>query len=188
MIDPNLLSPATLAGYVLDRVMDALAACQRPGFREQDQGDAKAGHMVTVASFAIDECCPGLLVVAPERTWRTTAGTFPAEAASDNVHSDELIACDLLVALARCWPTLDDDGNAPPLEAQERAADGVLADAAVIWRALASDSLIGRTWPDDDYERGTLNQTFLGPEGGCIIIETRVTLGVPSGTWCLECE
>ena len=39
----------------------------------------------------------------------------------------------------------------------------------------------------DWWERANQGQTFVGAEGGCIGVETRITVGVDGELWCAEC-
>lgn len=129
-----------------------------------------------VGLVAWDDCC-GQLVVTPERIYRSVE--FPLEDTTDERCDGGMIAVDLLATLVRCVPTLDDRGQAPSAAALSAAHKKVLDDAAIVWRALLADI-------DPEMDRASINQTFTGGEGGCIAIESRVTIGVPSALWCVD--
>ena len=129
---------------------------------------------VHVAAGAIswDDCC-GMLVVAPERIFRTAS--FPIEGPDANGCFDGFIAIETLTLLLRCVPVFQDNGEPPTVAELEAAYSLLLNDAATIWNALESYS----TW-----DSALLSQSFLGAEGGCIGVETRLTIGVEYETWC----
>jgi hypothetical protein len=147
-----------IARTVLDMVRMALEDVGRP---------ASQSH-VTAGSIAWDDCC-GQLVVAPERTYRSER--FPDEFTGAEQCWGGFVVCNLVVLLVRCVPTLDDQGRAPPAAEQDAAARIVLEDGATVW-----DCLAGATLPDG-WDRAGLNQVYPA-EGGCVGIETRVTIGV----------
>lgn len=132
---------------------------------------------VGVGLVAWDDCC-GQLVVTPERVYRTEA--FPAEDTTDETCAAGTIAVSLLATLVRCVPTPDDRGNSPTPKALADAHRAVLDDAAIMWRAMSGEI-------DPEWDRASLSQTFVGGEGGCIAIESRVTIGVESELWCSDC-
>lgn len=170
-------TPYTVCALVLAYVQDAL---KRAG-REVGIATVAAGVLV------IDDCCQGALIVAPDRIWRTTE-VFPAEAAIDGRCFENPIAVDLLVRVERCVPVLDDAGRAPAIAAQEEAYAAILHDAALVWSVLSGRQILGDD-PDDSgeplWERGNISQVFVGAEGGCVGVETRVTFGVGLSGWCL---
>jgi hypothetical protein len=55
--------------------------------------------------------------------------------------------------------------------------DLLLEDAGVVWNAIQCAEL------PDDWEKASLSQTFVGADGGCVGVETRVTVGVPQSKW-----
>lgn len=170
--------PFTICAMVLAVVEDALRSC----------GIEVGSTNIATGAIIVDDCCPGLLTVAPERVFRTT-DPFPTEAFDDGQCDGRPIAVDLVVRVDRCTPTIGDDGAPPSFDDQAASTREVLTDAAVIWNALASVLLLG----DDGHggtllERANLNQIFTPPQGGCIGTETRVTLGVPADLWCPDCS
>jgi len=159
---------AGLCGYVLDKVNVALEDCGRP----------VTTRFVAAGLVAWDDCC-GMLVVAPERVYRTAR--FPVEGPDENNCFDGLVAVTLVVLIMRCVPVLDDRGQPPSSEAMGAAYGDLLHDAAVVWNELGD-----KMWPDG-WESTGQNQVFVGAEGGCIGAETRVTLGLDQEAFCPTC-
>lgn len=164
---PVVLDVASVCTYALARVADALSACGRPA----------TTAYVAAGLVAWDDCC-GMLVVAPERVFRTAV--FPTEGPDENGCYDGLIAVALVVLLVRCVPVVDDRGHAPATADLSDAYAELLADAAVVWNELMA-------WPRD-WESSGLAQTYVGAEGGCIGVETRITVGVDQDAWCRSCD
>lgn len=132
---------------------------------------------VGVGLVAWDDCC-GQLVVTPERVFRTQE--FPNEDTTDEACYGGTIAVTLLATLVRCVPVPDDSGNPPKAADLSAAHKAVLDDAAIVWQAMSGEI-------DDEWDRASLSQSFVGGEGGCIAIESRVTIGVESELWCVDC-
>ena len=153
----------------LSRVKAALEACP-----ESDPIDAS---YVAAGLIAWDSCC-GLLVVGPERVYRSAA--FPVEGTTDYVCETGFIVVDIVVLLLRCVPTLNDRGQAPPPTALSAAHSKVLRDAAIIWNTVVDELPEG-------WQRSTVDQGFVGASGGCIGIETRLSVGLAQSVWCPEC-
>jgi hypothetical protein len=154
----------------LDRCYVALDAC--------DTSEPITASYVAAGVVAWDSCC-GLLVAAPERVYRSAS--FPIEGTTDYVCESAFIVVDLVVLLLRCVPTLDDRGVSPAPAALNVSYAAVLADAAVIWNVVVGDLPEG-------WERANVNQQFVGAQGGCVGVETRLTVGLPQSVWCPECE
>ena len=132
---------------------------------------------VAAGQIAWDDCC-GMLVVAPERVYRSQI--FPQEDTSEEICFDGLIAVQYVVLLVRCVPTVDNAGRAPSEAALQAAYEELLGDAAVIYNAVCAP-LPG------DWQRSNPAQTFVGAQGGCIGVETRVTLGFEQSQWAICC-
>ena len=170
-------TPYSVAVAVLAYVADAFATCERPIVRQ----------MVAVGGIVIDDCCVGALTVAPERIFRTT-DPFPTEATADDTCADLPIAMQLLVRVDRCIPTVDDRGRPPSPVTLEAAYAAILADAAIVWTALASVGVLGDDgYGDTQWVRGSLTQEFPVADGGCVAVETRIVLGIQQALWCIEC-
>lgn len=129
---------------------------------------------VSVGAVAADDCC-GQLTVGPERLFRYVA--FPFEAADNLAQYEGDVGAVLVVSLVRCVPTPDDMGNPPSSETLGAAHSAVLGEAALVVGALE-----GLGWPDG-YETTAVSQTFAGAEGGCVIVETRITVGGGCDEW-----
>lgn len=149
-------------------------------------GIRPAVRLIAVGGLVVDDCCAGQLIVAWERVYRTPLGLFPAEAGIDDVCAGGLIAIEMVVRTDRCVPLINDRGQAPPIAEQEAAFAAVSIDAAVVWQAVTSLAMLG----DDgygfpDWQRAGVSQTPAGPDGGCLGVETRFTLGLSAVDWCL---
>ncbi len=157
-------SSYTIANQVLCCVRDGLVNANRP--------EIQASY-VAAGSIAWDNCC-GMLVVAPERIYRSTS--FPTEETGPEDCNPGLIVVDVLVLLVRCVPTIDDRGRAPSQSALDDAYRTLLDDAAVVWNSLLCCDY-------EDWERGSISQVFVGAEGGCVGVETRLPLGIEQQRW-----
>ena len=162
MADTNA---ASACGQLLAYVTAALTACQVEIH----------SSFVGAGLIAWDDCC-GMLVVVPERIYRTAA--FPVEGPDADGCYDGLIAMQVTVLWLACMPVLNDQGVPPTAAVLQAAYTDFLNAAAIVWNAL--DALPGE-WA---WESTGLNQTFLGTDGGCIGVETRLTVGLDAETWC----
>lgn len=171
-------TPFTVAAAVLATVEAAFETC----------GVTVGKSMVAVGGIVVDDCCDGLLIVAPERVFRART-PFPTEVAGDdNWSRDGLIGVELNVLTARCIPVLDDRGNAPKIEDQESAYAEVLTDAAIVWGAVVSETILGVDSAGDPiWERANISQIFPAAQGGCAMVETRFWIGIAMGRWCPPC-
>lgn len=159
MTTEPILSTFDVAQWFLDTTKQALEDCSR---KEISRSYVAAGQIVW------DDCC-GLLVVAPERVYRSQE--FPQEAGGLEICFGGTIVIPLVVVLVRCVPGLDPKGNPPSANALQVAYTELMGDAAVVYNAVISEL-------PDDWERANPTQTFVGAEGGCIGVETRVVIGV----------
>jgi hypothetical protein len=162
------VTPADVCAALLGAVRDALMLCDR---------DVQTAY-VAAGTVAWDNCC-GQLVVAPERVYRTAR--FPVEGPDENGCFDGFIALDVVVLLLRCVPVIENDGTVPDDVELGLAYADVLHDAAVIYDVLAT------TIFDPEWERANESQSFVGAEGGCVGVETRMTIGVDAELWCAQC-
>jgi hypothetical protein len=162
-------SPVAVAEVMMNRALDALEAC---GISEPI-----VESYVVVGELAWDECC-GILAAAPARTFKTV--NFP-QAVSDVTNCDSsLLAVDIVVILLRCMPSIDAQGNMPTPAEIGAASAAIANDAAIIMNAMMAPMPEG-------WERANLEQTFEGAEGGCVAIDTRMTIGLPQTDWCVAC-
>jgi hypothetical protein len=152
-----------VARRVLDAVSEALAAAGRP-VREEH---------VAAGVIAWDDCC-GTLVVAPERTYRSQS--FPDEFVGLEQCFGGFITVQLVVLLVRCVPTVDDLGQSPSADDKDAAYRALLDDGDIVWNTVSGP--LGDSW-----ERAGVSQLFNGDQGGCVGVETRVTVGVDTDVW-----
>ena len=164
--DVIVATAADVCELWLARCRDALAACP--------ESEPITASYVAAGAVAWDSCC-GVLVAAPERVYRS--GQFPIEGTTDYVCEDALLVVDVVVLLLRCVPVLDDRGNAPTPQAMNDAYVKVMNDAAIIWNVVTDDMPEG-------WERANVGQQFVGAQGGCIGVETRLSVGLAQQDWC----
>lgn len=156
-------------------VCDALRAQVLAALDANPESDPVTTTYTGVGLVAWDDCC-GQLVVTPERIFRYL--TFPNEATADEQCFGGELGVVVAVTLVRCVPTPDDSGRPPTAARLQVAHERVLDDAAIVW-----NSLVGPL-PDPLWERASVSQEFTGSEGGCISINTRLTVGVGAIDWC----
>jgi hypothetical protein len=91
-------------------------------------------------------------------------------------------AAELVVTLLRCAPTLDDRGCPPTCEAMAAAARVTHVDAVTVYNALIC-CLPGTAGPRG--RRFVMGEgKIVGPQGGCVGVEQRVTVALPG---CAPC-
>lgn len=175
-------SPTSVSEVVLAWVVGALEKAGRPVGVE----------LAAVGGITVDDCCVGLLAVAPERIYQVT-DPFPLElgvgvgVAGARPCEEAPIGVDMVVSLYRCTPVIDEQGRAPSTAAQAQAFAGLTGDAAVIWNALTDVGLLGSDgYGDTLWQAARFSQVFVGDAGGCVGVETRLTLGVGQAGWCLD--
>lgn len=149
-----------LAAHLLGCVCEALeeTTCGCPEWRA-----------VVAGQPSWDVCCEGQLYVAVENVYPSLV--FPA-ATAEPVRCGAPLAATLVVGIARCAVSMDDRGNPPTCEAQSSQAVRVYEDAEAVMRGticclaeLSRDALsvVGA-------------QSFIGPSGGCVGSELRVSV------------
>lgn len=169
MSDVIAVSAVDVCELWLSRSLEALATC---GAEPIDTSYVAAGMI------AWDTCC-GLLVAAPERTWRSAQ--FPIEGTTDYVCEAGFVVVDVVILLLRCVPTLSDRGVPPPVDLLAAAYRAVLNDAAIIWNEVTGELPEG-------WQRANVNQSYVGAAGGCVGVETRLSVGLAQSAFCPECE
>lgn len=134
---------------------------------------------VVPGAVAWDACECGQLSVSVIQSWPAVA--FPGD---PQTGSATLSACqapylvaDLLVQVARCAPNPDGSGSVS-CPALERGALIVAEDGAAIREACFCGLQFLKDRDDDFIVRG---QITVGPEGGCMGVEQRVTIGILVG-------
>jgi hypothetical protein len=160
-------SSYSVANWLLCLANNALVAANR---------DPIQRSLVAAGEIAWDNCC-GMLVAAPERVFRSIS--FPSEFTTMEYCDTGHIAHQLVLLLVRCTPAPDARGNAPAEATLDAAYRSFLEDAAVVWNAIECADM------PDEWQRASLSQTFVGAQGGCIGVETRVTIGVPEVSWSI---
>jgi hypothetical protein len=172
---------AALDAAVTDGVPDARGcpcrACVVPGTvawdgcGPEDCGDGEPGQLsVSVARiFPAGQAFP-----SEDRTVQGVRGCMPAP----------LTAVELVVTLLRCAPVPTEDGCPPTCEEQAEAARVLHVDAATIYSALWC--CLPGIGPNPRRPRRFVigAQRIVGPEGGCVGVEQRVTVGLPG---CAPC-
>ena len=164
------LSQSTLnvAQWLLSTTQQALIDCGRDDINRA---------YVAAGDIAWDDCC-GMLVVAPERVFRSD--NFPNQLVDEEFCFGGYLAVEYVVLLVRCVPTVDERGRAPSQAQLQAAYNTLLGDAAVVYNAVTTDL-------PDDWVRATPTQTFVGAQGGCIGVETRVVIGIEQDQWAICC-
>jgi len=126
---------------------------------------------------AWDDCC-GQLVVTPSRLFRSSQ--FPLEDTTPDPCDNATIAVEITVTLVRCIPTLDASGRPPKPADLALAHKRILDDSALVWAS------INAPLPDEyEWSRANVRQSPLTPSGGCVSVETTVTIGVEQSHWCI---
>lgn len=167
----GVLDVRVVLDHVRSVVLDHLRRC---GPNPPQRAVLAAGGIV------IDTAEGGLLIVAPERVFRART-PLPTEAPGDE--DVAMIGVALVVRIERCVPVLDDSGAVPDDELVDAAFAQIITDAAIVWEAVTSDDMT----IDGDWERASVDQVFVGPEGGNAGSETRLTLGIPEA-FCVVCS
>jgi hypothetical protein len=122
----------------------------------------------------------GQLTVSVSRMYPSS--NFPAQDAEvqglRGCTPPPITAVEYVVTLLRCAPLPTDRGCPPSCDEQAAAARTVHIDSAVIMNALLC--CLPGTSPARRGRRFVLGQTrILGPEGGCVGVEQRVTVALP---------
>jgi hypothetical protein len=118
-----------------------------------------------------------MLVVGPERVYRSVQ--FPNEANGPEYCDKGDLTLDLVVVLVRCVPVVNDRGQAPSSKDLNDSYQSLLEDAAIVWNTIDCADL------PSDWQRANLSQSFVGAQGGCIGVETRVTIGLSQKVWSI---
>ncbi|WP_284576854.1 hypothetical protein [Streptomyces sp. 2P-4] len=138
-----------------------------------------------------DDEAGGQLSVSVVRTYPTSLEEFPSPMGEKRLVQGvrgctppSVIAVELLVTLLRCAPTMDENGCPPSCEELSRAARVLHVDMVTVQNALLCCLPGTSTRP-----RGRIfslgQQRAVGPDGGCVGVEQRVTVALP-GCRCPE--
>lgn len=125
----------------------------------------------------------GQLSVNVSRIYPATPDAFPAEArvvqGQRGCAPPPLTAVELVVTLLRCAPSITERGCPPSCEDLSAAARTLHMDMATVYNAL----LCCLPGADPTRRLGAIFtmgvQRTLGPEGGCVGLEQRVTVALP---------
>ncbi|MFJ8852370.1 hypothetical protein [Streptomyces sp. NPDC102437] len=155
-------------------------ACVIPGQAAWDSCDAEQGCGGAGGA-------PGQLTVNVARIYPAAQG-FPAEDRTvqgvRGCTPAPLTAVELVITLLRCAPVMDEDGCPPSCEEQTEAARILHVDMATVYSALwCCLSGLG-PHPRKPYRFLVGGQRTIGPEGGCVGLEQRVTVALPGCGRC----
>lgn len=148
---------------------------------------------------AWDSCCDctpagragGQLNVWVERVYPTGDGPWPEQqtttAGPRCLPAGTGVAADLVVTLLRCAPAVDDQGNPPGCEALQRAARITHVDLVTVLGAATC------CLPTAGRARGSRrvlvrDARLVGPEGGCVGVEVRLTVDLGAPCLCVHGE
>jgi hypothetical protein len=164
---------------------------------EGQPGCPDCGTCVVPGQVAFDRCedpCTGntgQLSVSLARVYPSTSTTFPTE---DRTVRDlrecappPVTAVELVVTLLRCAPIPTEEGCPPSCEELEQAAQVLHVDAATVYSALLC--CVPATGGGRRGRKFVLGQSrTVGPQGGCVGIEQRVTVALPGCAPCPPLE
>ncbi|MCX5326278.1 hypothetical protein [Streptomyces sp. NBC_00120] len=149
--------------------------CVVPGAVAWDSCDAPCGG----------EGTSGQLSVNILRMW--PANPFPTEdrtvMGARNCMPPPTTAAELAVTVLRCAPTPDEQGYPPSCEELDTAARIAHVDAVTVYNALYC-CLPGTSTRRRGRQFVVGQSRLVGPEGGCVGIEQRVTVALPG---CAPC-
>lgn len=133
----------------------------------------------------------GQLTVSVARIYGSSDAEFPSESrvvqGVRGCMPPPITALELVVTLLRCAPTFSEDGCPPSCEELNKSAQILHVDMVTVFNALlcclpgTQQSRRGRR-----FVMGV--QKVLGPEGGCVGLEQRVTVALPGCGKCPEDE
>lgn len=176
---------AALDAAVADGVEGALGcpcrACVIPGVVAWDGCDALEGCGGQAGGP------PGQLTVSVRQIHPSTLDRFPAmDTSVQGVRGctpPPLTAAELIITLLRCAPVMDEDGCPPTCEELTAAARAVHVDMATVYSALWC--CLPGLGPGRRPLRFVMGaQTVIGPQGGCVGLEQRVTVALPGCGRC----
>ncbi|MEU1815134.1 hypothetical protein ABZ543_08045 [Streptomyces roseifaciens] len=133
----------------------------------------------------------GQLSVSVARFYASSTEVFPSESrvvlGLRGCNPPPLTAVELIITVLRCAPSFDESGCPPPCDELAQAARRLHVDMVTVYNALLC------CLPDTEPTRRrgrrfTMGvQRAVGPEGGCVGLEQRVTVALP-GCGCPEDE
>lgn len=129
----------------------------------------------------------GQLTVSLARLYASTHHTFPAEDRTVRDARECMVpsmAAEFVIGVTRCAPGPTEQGCPPSCDDLTASARQLHADAATVFQALLC--CVPRTSTAHRGRRFVMGpQRVIGPEGGCVGIEQRVTVELPG---CAPCE
>lgn len=158
-------SPVAVAEVLLSRVRSALEACPT--------STPIVESYVVLGEIVWDECC-GILAAAPLRVYNSRL--FPQQAIDVTSCDSSQLCVEVAIIALYCAPVIDAQGNVPSIEEMSASFAQTASDAAVIYNDLTGAMPQG-------WERANVEQTFT-TEGGCVVVDTRITVGLPQMDWC----
>ncbi|THA54229.1 hypothetical protein [Streptomyces sp. A1136] len=159
----------------------ACRACVVPGQPAWDSCDDPCGEAAS----------GGQLTVSVARIYPSSEADFPAESrvvqGVRGCTPPPITALELVVTLLRCAPTISEDGCPPSCTDLATTAQILHVDMATVYSGLQC-CLPGT----EQRRRGRRfvmgQQKVIGPEGGCVGIEQRVTVALPGCARCPDTE
>lgn len=116
---------------------------------------------IIVGPAAADDCCEGQLWVSIDRVY--PFGNFP-KSASEAIICFAPLAVVLSVGILRCAPVIKEDGTPPTCDELSESAMNVYEDA----RIILEQGICCLQTKHRHRKFTVLDQTFLGPGGGCV--------------------
>lgn len=148
---------------------EELLDCVCAALTEESECGCPCRAGVVVGAPAWDDCCEGSLNVWMERPY--FHDIFPAQTSAAVVCSTPL-AGEFAIQLLRCAPTIKDDGSAPTADELSESARLMYQDMYITLRALSC--CLAQSKRDRLYTIRESN--FVGPEGGCVGFQIRLTI------------
>ncbi|MEU2487029.1 hypothetical protein ABZ593_20775 [Streptomyces sp. NPDC012617] len=150
----------------------------------------------TVAWDSCDDPCGakgegGQLTVSVARIFGSSDADFPSESrvvqGVRGCTPPPLTALELVVTLLRCAPTMSENGCPPSCDELGRAAQVLHVDMVTVFNALLC--CLPGTLPTRRGRRFVMGQQkTVGPDGGCVGLEQRVTVALPGCGQCPDDE
>lgn len=159
-------SPAAVAEVMMTRVLTALEDCP--------DSDEITESYVFMGDLAWDECC-GVVAASWIRTFKSAQ--FPQPVVDVTDCDSSMLAVDLVIIVLRCAPSVEVTGVLPTPQEINDSSIKIGADAALVLDAVMAE--LPKGW-----ERANVEQTISGADGGCVAIDTRLTVGLPQTDWC----
>lgn len=161
----------TLLG--VDETAAALLDCVMTRFEEEEAPFCVGG--VTVGMPVIQSCCDcgdgeGEAWIHLVRVFRVSGASLQ-DATPAKPCQPAQWAAEFTITLARCFPTIDETGEVPPVEDRTEAAGRFHRDAATLFRAVHCCEGV-------EPARITQIQAQTNPEGGCSFLASTIQVPV----------